>query len=246
MYSFFTPAKFLPEGCGFQRYGLGHLLWLAAIGLFTAVLCHYGRKLSKARRLTLARVLAYTQVCLELVRDIYLIAAGGWKWNYLPLHPCSFTILFMALWAAKPSWRLGNILYGFGLVGALAALVFCDWTDQPLWQFQSVYSFQCHGMMVAYILMLLVCGDIRPQGNGMRDCVIYLCVAVPVTMAVNHLLPECNFFFTNTGSEGSPLEILIRLFGTPWWLIAYGALALVLLCLEFLPWKMQEKAAAAG
>ena len=80
----------------------------------------------------------------------------------------------------------------------------------------------------------------------MRDCVIYLCVAVPVTMAVNHLLPECNFFFTNTGSEGSPLEILIRLFGTPWWLIAYGALALVLLYLEFLPWKMRKKAAAAG
>ena len=246
MYSFFTPAKFLPEGCGFQRYGLGHLLWLAAISLFTAVLCHYGRKLSKDRRLTLARVLAYTQVCLELVRDIYLIAAGGWKWNYLPLHPCSFTILFMALWAAKPSRRLGNILYGFGLVGALAALVFCDWTDQPLWQFQSVYSFQCHGMMVAYILMLLVCGDIRPQGNGMRDCVIYLCAAVPVTMVVNHLLPECNFFFTNTGSKGSPLEILIRIFGTPWWLIAYGTLALVLLALEFLPWKMREKAAAAG
>ena len=67
-----------------------------------------------------------------------------------------------------------------------------------------------------------------------------------VTMVVNHLLPECNFFFTNMGSEGSPLEILIRIFGTPWWLIAYGALALVLLYLEFLPWKMQEKAAAAG
>ena len=100
--------------------------------------------------------------------------------------------------------------------------------------------------MVAYILMLLVCGDIRPQGNGMRDCVIYLCAAVPVTMVVNHLLPECNFFFTNTGSKGSPLEILIRIFGTPWWLIAYGTLALVLLALEFLPWKMREKAAAAG
>ena len=96
MYSFFTPAKFLPEGCGFRLYSPGHLLWLLAIGLFTAALCMVGRKLSRDRRLTLARVLAYTQVCLELIRDIYLIAAGGWKWNYLPLHPCSFTILFMA------------------------------------------------------------------------------------------------------------------------------------------------------
>ena len=137
-------------------------------------------------------------------------------------------------------------MYGYGLIGAACALAFCNWTDQPIWHFQSIYSFVFHGVLVGWILMTIIGGDIRPEGKGFFHCVVFLAVAAPFTGLFNWLLPDCNFFFTNGGSEGSPLEVFVRLFGEPWWLIAYGALALVLLYLEFLPWKMQEKAAAAG
>ena len=63
----------------------------------------------------------------------------------------------------------------------------------------------------------------------------------PLTAIANLLLPDCNFFFTREGSEGSPLEILIQRFGTPWWLVVYAMLALLLLTLEFLPWRIFHK-----
>lgn len=238
---FFVPEKFLPEGVGFSLFGPEHLIWLAALCGMTVLLVVYYRKLAPAGRLRLARVLAYGQLALEILRDGYIIAAGAWQWSYLPLHPCSFTMFFMVLWARKPAKLWGNLMYGFGLVGALAALIFCNWTNQPVWQFQTIYSFEFHGLLVAWILMTLLGGDIRPEWKGLGQCVGFLAVAVPLTAIANLLLPDCNFFFTREGSEGSPLEILIQRFGTPWWLVVYAMLALLLLTLEFLPWRIFHK-----
>ena len=236
----FVPEAFLPEGVGFALFGPEHLAWLAVLCVAASGLILYARRLAPQGRLRLARALAYGQLALEILRDVYIIAAGGWRWSYLPLHPCAFTMFFMVLWARKPAKLWGNLMYGFGLAGALAALLFCNWTNQPIWQFQTIYSFEFHGLLVAWILMLLLSGDIRPEWKGLWQCIGFLAVAVPLTAIANNILPDCNFFFTREGSEGSPLEFLIQLFGTPWWLVAYGALALVLLTTEFLPWRISE------
>lgn len=241
----FVPAKFLPEDVGFSLYGWQHLTWLAFLGILcVAMVLTYGRMDSRARR-RFARLTATGLLLLEILRDAYIIVSGGWEWEYLPLHPCSFTMFFMVIWAWKPAKVWGNLMYGYGLAGAMAALLFCNWTNQPLMQFQTIYSFVFHGMLVGWILMALLAGDIRPRGRGFLDCVIFLAVAAPVTAVFNNILPDCNFFFTYSGSEGSPLEILIQIFGKPWWLAAYAALAALLLGLEFLPWYLIEKRSTA-
>ena len=129
----FVPEAFLPEGVGFALFGPEHLTWLAVLCVAASGLILYGRRLDSQGRLRLARALAYGQLALEILRDVYIIAAGGWRWSYLPLHPCAFTMFFMVLWARKPAKLWGNLMYGFGLVGALAALLFCNWTNQPIW-----------------------------------------------------------------------------------------------------------------
>lgn len=233
---FFTPAMFLPEGVGFALFGREHLVWLGVLSAMCVAMIFCYLHLSRAGRQSMARWVAFSLLALEAIRDGYIIACGAWEWIYLPLHPCSFTMFFMALWAWKPHPLWGNLMYGYGLVGAMCALLFCNWTNQPIWQFQTIYSFLFHGALVGWILMTLIGGDIRPEGRGFRDCVLFLLAAVPATAVLNNVLPECNFFFTHSGSEGSPLEFLIRIFGEPWWLGAYAVLALGLLGLEFLPW----------
>lgn len=233
---FFTPAMFLPEGVGFALFGREHLVWLGVLSAMCVAMLFCYLRLGRAGRQSMARWIAFSLLALEAIRDGYIIACGAWEWIYLPLHPCSFTMFFMALWAWKPHPLWGNLMYGYGLVGAMCALLFCNWTNQPIWQFQTIYSFLFHGALVGWILMTLIGGDIRPEGRGFRDCVLFLLAAVPATAVLNNVLPECNFFFTHSGSEGSPLEFLIRIFGEPWWLGAYAVLALGLLGLEFLPW----------
>ncbi len=244
---FFVPEKLLPEGVGFSLFGPEHLAWLAVLAVMCVGMVLSYQKLGAKGRRRMTRWISLSLLCLELLRDLYIAAMGAWSWEYLPLHPCSFTMYFMALWSWRQDWRWGQLLYGLGLVGALMALLFCNWTNQPIWNFQSIYSFLFHGVLVGWILMTLVAGEIRPVGKGYWVCIVFLAIAAPATMIVNRLLPECNFFFTNDGSEGSPLEVLMRLMGKPWWLLGYGLLALAVMALEFLPWYLldRKKKAAA-
>lgn len=238
---FWVPKKYLPEGVGFSLYGVAHLAWLAALAAMCLLMIVSYRRMGKTGRRRLARWVSTGLLTLEITEDIYLIAMDAWEWGYLPLHLCSLTMFFMVIWSWKPNYFCGQVLYGLGIAGALSALLFCNWTKQPLWQFQSVYSFLFHGILVGWILMVLLGGDIRPDGKGFWSCVIFLCVAAPVTAVFNHILPDCNFFFTNGGSEGSPLQFFINLFGQPWWLIAYSGLTALVLAAEFLPWQLASR-----
>lgn len=239
----FTPAKFCPEGLGFSLFGAVHLIWLAVLAVMCAVMVLAYRKMGVEARRKFVRWIATGLLITEIARDAWIIAAGGWEWSYLPLHPCSFTMYIMAVWAWKPNQTCAELLYGFGIVGALMALIFCNWTDQPLWQLQTLHSFLFHGILVGFILMAMIGGDLRPTRKGYWANVVFLACAAAFTAIFNNLLPDCNFFFTHEGSPGSPLELFINLFGTPWWLLAYIALAAVVIGLEFLPWK--EKAQSA-
>ena len=234
---FFVPAKFLPDGVGFKLYGSAHFAWLAALALLCFVMVYSYRRMDKKGRSRLAKGVAIYLLAGEVIRDAYIITAGGWEWAYLPLHPCSLTMFLIAIWAFKPNYFCGQVLYGFGIVGASCALIFCNWTTQPLLHFQTIYSFIFHGVLIGFILMAIIGGDIRPEPRGYICCISFIAVSAAAASIVNQLLPDCNFFFTNGGSEGSPLEIFIKLFGAPWWLLAYAALAAAVIGCEFLPWR---------
>ena len=240
---FFTPELFLPENVGFSLYGPAHLIWLAVLALLDAALVETYLRLRPAARGRLKKWLSGGLLCLEILRDAYIIACGAWRWEYLPVHMCAFTMYLMILWAWRPCRWCGQVLYSLGLLGALMALLFCNWTNQPIWQFQTVYSFLFHGLLVGYILMLLAAREIVPEPRGWLDSVLFLCVVVPPAAVLNAVLPDCNFFFLNGGSPGSPLTALVSLFGTPGWLIAYALLAAAVLGLEFLPAVLRARRA---
>ncbi len=237
----FTPAKYLPDGVGFSLYGPEHFTWLAALAVMCAVMVIVYKKLDVKGRTVFARSVAVFLLTAEVARDIWLIASDAWEWGYMPLHPCSFTMFIIAIWAFRPNRVCGQILYGFGIVGALAALLFCNWTEQPLVQIQTIYSFLFHGILVGFILMLIIGGDIKPEPKGYLYCAVFVLLAASFTAVFNYTLPDCNFFFTKTGSDGSPLELFVDIFGTPWWLLAYAALAAVVIGLEFLPWRFVRR-----
>lgn len=237
----FTPANLLPDGVGFKLYGPEHLIWLAVVAAMIFAMVRIYQKLGKVGRRRYAKGIACYLLATEVIRDALIFALGGWEWSYIPLHPCSFTMFIIAVWAFKPNRFCGNLLYGFGIVGAACALLFCNWTSQPPLQFQSVHSFVFHGVLVAFVLMTVICGDIRPDGRGIIDNLVFLIPVASVATVFNMILPDCNFFFTNGGSEGSPLEILVKLFGEPWWLLSYLALAAAVLTVEFLPWILKDR-----
>ena len=95
-----------------------------------------------------------------------------------------------------------------------------------------------HNINIIFLIFIIIFSSLKLI---FFQCILFLVVAAPIATALNYLLPDCNFFFTYSGSKGSPLEILIRIFGEPWWLAAYAILVMLVLGAEFLPWHLAER-----
>jgi hypothetical integral membrane protein (TIGR02206 family) len=215
--------SYYPETGGFSMYGAAHLAWLAALACFVALYAAAYKNAGERRRSAMRLAIAIPIFAAEIIKDI-LACAGGWpSWDLLPLHLCGFSIMLICFHAIKPTAFSGECLYALSLPGALAALLFPNWTRQPLLNFFCIHSFWVHGMLIAFPAMLVAAGEIRPAFRGLwRPALFVAATAFPVYF-VNKAL-DTNFYFINAASEGSPLVFLQEKMGNPGYLAGYAAL----------------------
>ena len=95
-------------------------------------------------------------------------------------------------------------LYALGIVGALMALIFADWLMLPLLNFQSIHSFLMHGLLIAFIVMLVVAGEIKPNYKNL-PMVFIVHLFICFGLYFFNKAFDTNFFFMNYPSPGSPL-----------------------------------------
>ncbi|MDR2650010.1 MAG: TIGR02206 family membrane protein [Clostridiales bacterium] len=228
-------------GDGFQMYGRVHIIFLIGIiiGIFImSVLYNYT---SDRSRLKMLRVTAGIIFISEAVRQAsFVILLPKYPISQLPLHLCGLSVFIEVIHAARPNKTTGEILYSLCLPGALAALLFPDWTMYPILSYQAVQSFIAHGLHIAFVLMPLISGDIRPSARNIWRPALFLLLIVPPIYVLNKRL-NVNFFFVNAGSGGSPLDILIKLMGNPGFILGYIGVLLVLWIIMYLPFVMMEK-----
>lgn len=246
---FFFLDKHLPEGVGIEMYGPEHLIWLAAGAALWVTLCVvYRRQQPKARR-KMALAVALIILGLETLRIVMQTAAGVFNRTYLPLHLCglaTYFVIFHALrgmssagWSAKGNVLLGEVLYSFCMPGAICALVFLDWTRYPVLNIQSIQSFSIHVFLVAYPVMLVAGGDIRPSAKRLPQCLLFIAVlAVPIYI-LNKIIGT-NYFFLNEPSPGSPLELFAGL-GNPGYLLGYLPIIGAAWLLLYLPLELWRR-----
>lgn len=232
-YSAFTVRDSVRRGFG--MFSAGHFAWLLAGALFGFFLCRiYCGRDKKTRRLIRLAV-AWSAVAVELLRALLLAADGDFGIDRLPLHLCGLAIyisLFHALCGTELS---GQFLYGFCLPGALSALIFPDWNGYPLLHFMTVCGFVLHFLIVTYVLMQTVSGDLVPDIKKTPACLcIMLALAVPVY--VFDILTGTNYMFLNWPSEGSPLE-WFEFLGRPGYVLGYLPLLLSVWAVMYCPFR---------
>ena len=228
-------------GSGFQLYGRGHILFLIGIaaGVFILTVLYYNA--TDRGRLLLLRVTAAVITVSEAIRQVsFFIMLPAYPISQLPLQLCGLSIFIEIIHAIKPNRTTGEILYSLGLPGALAALLFPNWTMDPLWSYQAIQSFVVHGLHIAFVTMPLAASDIRPDVKNLWRPALFLLVIVPPVYFLNIRL-NTNFFFVNAGSGGSPLDILIRMMGNPGFLIGYLGILIVVWLVLYLPFFFINK-----
>ena len=199
---------------GFSLYSAGHLLWLAAILIAGIWLSQWYRRQPDDKRRTIRRIFAVVLAVMELVKNAVLVATGFFSAEYLPFHLCGlaiFALLADAFWE-KQKISSQMVAYAF-MPGTVAALLFCNWTHYPFFNFMNIHSFVFHGWIFFYFLMRYRAGEIRPVYSGMWKAAAILVVLVYPLYRFNAAF-DTNFMFLNEASAGSPLVPLWNIFGT--------------------------------
>ena len=201
---FWDTQETVPSGLGFVHFGSTHLEWLAVFAAVILFLCLCYRRMKDYTRAVLKKSIALSMVIMEGLKILLLVVTGRFYWHYLPLHLCGINIFLILLHAYRPSRILDNFLYLVCIPGALAALLFPNWTPLPIWNIYHIHSFVVHILLVGYPLMQAVNGnfslDIKTVPKALGMLVI---LALPI-YGLNLLL-KTNFMFLMWAEPGNPL-----------------------------------------
>ena len=235
---FFLTTDDVPEGVGFQTFGLVHILWLLGLLLFCIGACVFYKKLSEEKRKIVLKVLGGYIFAQEMAKNLVLIVLGQFSWGYLPFHLCGINILLIAFDTIKQTKVVRSFLYYFAIPGAALALLFPNWTEMPVWNFFHIHSFTIHGLLVLYPLLLVTTGQVQTDLKSALQCVGLL-VAMAIPVYGLNLLWDTNFMFLMESDTGNPLEFFEKVLGSHLW--GFPILLPVVILVMYLPTLLLKK-----
>ena len=229
---FFVTSEHIPEGVGFQSFGLTHILWLLAGLLLCIAACIFFRKLSFDRQRRVLKVLGTYIFLQEMAKNLILVLLGEFSWGYLPFHLCGINILLIAFDTVKQTKTVRSFLYYFSIPGAMLALLFPNWTEMPFWNFFHLHSFTIHILLVLYPLLLVTTNQVSTElRSACKGVLLLVAMAIPVYFL--NLLWDTNFMFLMEPDSGNPLEMFEKLLGSHLW--GFPILLPVVIFVMYLP-----------
>jgi len=221
---------------GFDLYSAGHLIWLAVTIVAGILISNWYKSRSLDSQDKIRKVFAVTLAVMEVVKNIVIVIIGAPLIEYLPFHLCSFAIfgLLFDAYANKRHITTQMIAFAF-FPGATAALLFCNWTHYPFFNFMNIHSFVFHAWIVFYFLMIYRNGEIKIEYKGIWNTIKVIGAVAPFVFVFN-LFTGQNYLFLNEASPGSPLVPVWDIFGTRFGLPGYvfGCVLLVLVVFHIL------------
>ena len=221
---------------GFELYSVGHLIWLAAMLLVGIWLSNWYKKEDLERQSKVRKVFAVVLAVSEIVKNIVIVIIGAPIIEYLPFHLCSFAIFGLLFDAYGNKRHITTQMIAFAFFpGATAALLFCNWTHYPFFNFMNIHSFVFHGWICFYFLMIYRNGEVKIEYKGIWNTIKVIGAVAPFVFIFN-LFTGQNYLFLNEASPGSPLVPVWDIFGTRFGLPGYvfGCVLLVLVVFHLL------------
>ena len=235
MIMFFVTSEKIPDGVGFEAYGLTHILWLLAGLLLWVCACIFYKRLDARKRKIMLTVLGAYIFAQEMIKNLVLIILNEFSWGYLPFHLCGINILLILFDIFKQTKVVRSFLYYFAIPGAALALLFPNWTDMPVWNFFHIHSFTIHILLVLYPLLLITTDQVSTDlKSALRGTALLVAVAIPV-YGLN-LLWGTNFMFLMKPDSGNPLEMFEKLLGSHLW--GFPILLPIVILVMYLPARM--------
>lgn len=252
--NYFTYWDDLPDGSGFELYSAPHIMWLTVIAVGVCAGVRIYIKKTGAGRRRLRSVMAAVMAVMELYKDAVLTVTSHMEVQYLPLQLCGLAIIVELCFVLAANvcdvrtdmgrraadcggWQrvrtfLGEVMCILCMPGALAALLFPDWTRYPVINFMSLHSFILHGMLVLLPAAMLAGGEVSVDIRRIYMPAVFLACAAGLVYPVN-IAADCNFMFLRHPSNSSPFEAVYRRLGYGGYLLTYGLVVVLAVLLMY-------------
>lgn len=235
MSSFFR-ADFVGEGPGL--FSVDHLAILVIVAIASITISWSMRKVSEEKKWRFLRILSIVYVLNFVGRQTWLLATGIWDAAIvLPLHLCSYMLIFIphAVFTRSPSSI--HITYAIGLPGALMALLFpADWiNDFPLTVYRSLETISSHSLIAFFPLFMILSGLVTIEFRRIKEVFLVLLAMLGISLIANLIIGNgANYMFVIHAPEIFPFNAIEAAVGYGY-LVVYVALLVLLWVLLFLP-----------
>ncbi len=227
----------IPLGNGYPLFGKEHIASTAVTMVMVVLFAYFFKRIDERKQSRVLKSIPLFMAALEILKDLFLVRAHRFGLGYLPLHVCSIGIFVFLLREFLP-WKKAKDISGEVAVilimpGALAALIFPDWTYlYPVLNFINLHSYLWHGLLILYPLMLLIKREVKPGIKHIHYVLLFLCLVVP-PIYVFDKMTGCNYFFVSRPEVSTPLEWIYNITGSKWYLIGYGILTVAVILAEY-------------
>ncbi len=213
---------------GFEKYGIGHILWLFAALAVITIMCASYKKSVEDDKKKLKICFAGAGILMQLGRGLLLLLRGEYGLSQLPLHLCNISVYLCFIYAFWPHKLLGQFLYAFSLPGWALALLFPGWRGYGLYDAVCVLSFLLHIVPIGFVLMQLLAGELKPD-ISLLPAVCALMLLMAISVYIIDISTGQNFMFLNFPPRGTPLELFAFL-GRPGYLLGVLPMAGLIWC----------------
>ena len=175
-------------------WSLGHLIFIAVGTIAIALICYFGRHISKEKFRLCLLLNGIFIFMIDIGIIIWQVTANGFFDLYedLPIHLCAvMKFVFIALYFVKND-KVKRALYPFlfalGTIGGLANFFLPGVLEYyPVWAFRTLASLTTHWTMVLYGVWSYVSGFYRPEPKdilyGMIPLTLLSALCIPLNYA---------------------------------------------------------------
>jgi len=235
-----SPGPFAAEyGQQFVFYSAPHLLGLLVLFSIYCGLWYFrgwfkAPEVDRATRWTIASLL----LLQELSLSIWRLSIGTWDaGSSLPLHLCGIAIVLAAFMMINKNYLLYELVYFWGLGGAIQALLTPDIGQYGYPHYRFFQFFVSHGTLIFASLYMTWIGGMRPTQRSIWKVFgitnIYL-----LLMAGFNSITDGNYLFICHKPENG--SIMDAMGPWPWYILVLECVALVSFYIYYAPFAVKD------
>ena len=236
----------------FKMFSINHLAALGVLCLiFFAMIMVYSKKPTPSKRIWIYSIVSISIILSDIVLMTGILSRGAFRGSYdMFLHMCSIggflTPILCFMRDSKKRDDLYNLMFLWGLGGALMALLT---PEMGGYAFPSFYFFQFfikHGMIFIAVLLVSFIDGYRPKLKKLPGVMLVSTAIVGVIYVIDRLIinippyePGNYMFLSYPPTGGSAIDMLVSVFGpSPYYIIGLILLAMAIYLVLWAPFAI--------